>query len=100
MAKTIVLNSTSSPVAYHLRQQGYEVLDYQQALPPGRRVDAILYASYRPDSVMFTHSDCADITIGTYHRDPLGNPIRLNITGQNPKQVVSLLEAHLGRHEW
>ena len=100
MAKTIVLHSISSPVACHLQQQGYKVLDYQQAPPPGHHVDALLFASYRPDSAMFTHSECADITVGICHRSPLGEPLRLNITGQNPKQVLSLLESHLGRHEW
>lgn len=99
MAKTIILHSQDGPVAKHLRQCGYQVLDSYQAQRQGVQAAAVLLTGYRPDTSLFSTSDCADQSIGC-DQQSANQPLTINITGHTPQQVQSVLESRLRHQEW
>lgn len=99
MSKTIILHSIDGPVASHLRQCGYEVIDIHQAQRQGIQAAAILRAGYRPDSAVLGTCDFADRTIGCIDHQDISQPLTINVTGHSPQQVQALLESHLQHQE-
>lgn len=99
MPRTVVLATPCARLADELTLHGFRVVDSAYSSHPGKAADAYLYTSYRPDTeaILSAHPDHADISIGNYHYTTSDHPstIMLNITGQNPSQVVEMLRHKL-----
>lgn len=98
--KTIVVEPAAGRVASLLAEKGYRVVS---SAGPGRdqpHVDAVLYLDHEYQATVHSSAQAIDhqLTTGGFPEDL--PPIRLNITGMDPRQAVEALEARLYHHNW
>jgi hypothetical protein len=104
MVKVVALQSSEAKLAGLLRDRGYQVIDLHQSSKCRTHVDALLYTSHHPETVLscYNSAEVADITLGDCNITPDHFPstIMFNISGLNAEQAAEALDRRFRHRHW